>query len=385
MSPEYRLYVPILFILIDKIKDMIKGDMMNILIITLNTHGGMTHYVSQLANALSKREQVTVIAPIGLDRKNFSSEVKIIEMHLGTIGSKLFLNTFLFWRPLKLLKTIYNEKPDIIHFNENHLWLGLFLPFLTKFSIVTTIHDTKPHQGNGIIRRFEHDAGKKIFIKFSDCIIVHGETAKSQLQIKKKCYVVPHGDYSFFLKFKKSYIYPVENILLFFGRIEEYKGLDWLILSMDYIINEMPDVKLIIAGQGDLSKYGETICDTRHYEIHNQYIPDEEVPYFFERARIVVLPYIEGTQTGVIPIASAFKKPVVATDVGSIPEALEEGFTGYIVPPKDEKAFAEAVLKLLKNDELARQMGENAYIKMRNELSWDTIVDNMINIYKSTI
>lgn len=355
---------------------------MKIMIITLSTYGPMNHYVSQLANALSKREDVVIIAPVGVERKNFAKHVKIIELELGNVIKKFFINTLIFTKPLKFLNTIYKEKPDIIHCNNYPLWLSLFLPFLINFPIVTTIHDVNPHLGS---RKFDQIIGKWMHIKFSDCLIVHGGWAKKELKTNKKCYSIPHGDYSFFLNYRKKVINEEGNTILFFGRIEDYKGLEYLIRSIPIISNDFPDIKLIIAGSGDFSRYKSIILNDKNYEVYNRFVPDEEVSNFFQRAVVIVLPYIEGTQSGIVPIAYAFKKPVVVTDVGSIPEVVDDGKTGFIVPPKDSKALANAIIKLLKDDELRKQMGKNAYKKMKKELSWDKIAEKTIEVYKEAI
>ncbi len=93
-----------------------------------------------------------------------------------------------------------------------------------------------------------------------------------------------------------------------------------------------PSTRLVVAGDGSLAPYGDLLADER-IEVVNRFIDDAEVPALFARCRLVVLPYIEGTQTGVIPIAYAFRKPVVVTDVGAIPEVVEEGRTGLHRPP----------------------------------------------------
>ena len=89
---------------------------------------------------------------------------------------------------------------------------------------------------------------------------------------------------------------------------------------------------------------------------------------FFERASVVVLPYIEASQSGIIPIAYSFKKPVIVTNVGSIPEVVENGITGYIVPPKNPELLADSIIKILEDNLTRQQMGENAYHKMEMEL-----------------
>jgi len=354
---------------------------MKILMITMNTSGGMIHYVSQMANSLSQNEKVSVIAPLHVNKKNFCQKVNLIELNVGNIIKNFFISTLIFARSLKFLKTIYNENPDIIHFNEPHPWILLFLPFLRRFKIVTMIHDVNPHTGS---RTWDQIISKKLFIKFSDAIIVHGEYAKKIIN-NNKCYQIPIGDFSFFLNYKKEKIEEEDNTLLFFGRIEEYKGLEYLITAVNEVSRHYPNVKLIIAGAGNFEKYRQLLGKKINFEVHNRFITDDEVPIFFQRAKIVILPHIECTQTGIIPIAYAFKKPVITTNVGSIPELVDDGKTGFIVPPMDPKALKNMIINLLSDEHLRMEMGENAYIKMRKDMSWEKISNNLIKIYKKIV
>lgn len=77
-------------------------------------------------------------------------------------------------------------------------------------------------------------------------------------------------------------------------------------------------------------------------------------------------------------IVFGFKKPVVVTDVGAIPEIVDDGVTGFIVPPRNSEAPAEAIIKLLKDEKLRKQMGENTYKKLKTDLSWDNIAEKTI-------
>lgn len=354
---------------------------MKIMLITNNISGGLVHYTSQLANSLSKTESVTVVAPNGLDEKYFADSVRIKKMKMGNIKWNYLIDTMVFTRLLRFKDMIYKENPDIIHFQECPLWLVPLLPTLKKFPIITTKHDTQPHPGTRIfIQKF----CKQIYNIYSNALIVHGENAKKDLNTKKECFVIPHGDYSFFLDYMDQK-FTEENTVLFFGVIQKYKGLEYLIQSIPIIKKEIPHFKLIIAGSGNFTEYQNMIDDYEGIEIHNRYIKDEEIPVFFQRAKVVVLPYIEGTQTGIIPIAYAFKKPVVVTNVGSIPEVVDEGKTGFIVPPGDPKALAQAIIRLLNDESLCKQMGRSANIKMNNELSWNTIANKTISAYKLTI
>jgi len=109
------------------------------------------------------------------------------------------------------------------------------------------------------------------------------------------------------------------------------------------------------------------------------------VAELFEKASVVVLPYIAGTQNSIILIAGAFKKPVVATDVGNFSEMVENGKTGFIIPPKDVNALAQAIIRLLPNDELRREMGENACRMVRENFSWGDIAQKTLEVYKEAI
>lgn len=349
---------------------------MKILLITLSSYSGMIHYTSQLANHLSKTDDVVVIGPEGFEKKNFNNKIKLLELKLGNNIKNFFINTILLNRPLKFLNTIYNEDPDVIHCIELQLWLSIFLPFLNKYPIVSTIHDVKPHLG---ARGFDEIMARYLQVKFSNAIFVHGEKAKIELN-SSKCHVIPHGDYSFFLDYKNKNIHE-EKAILFFGRIEDYKGLVYLIKAMNLISQKFKNYKLIIAGTGDFKKYYKLTSNSKLFEIHNQYIPDREVPILFQRAQIVVLPYIESTQTGIIPIAYAFKKPVIVTNVGSVPEVVINNKTGLIVPPKNSKALSDAIIYLLENENLCHEMGKNAYEYMKDYLSWDGIIKKIKKVY----
>jgi alpha-maltose-1-phosphate synthase len=357
---------------------------MKILQITLNTYGGIVHYTSQISNALSENNDVYVIAPIGVDTELFDEFVNLIQLHTGNVIKNFLINSIIITRAIAFLNAIKRINPDVIHLQSCHPWICLFLPFLKRYKIVTTIHDVTPHPGS---RTIDQKIARNIHIKYSDALIVHGNAAKSILAetaVTNNIFVIPHGDYSFFAKgIEKKYTEEEGNIL-FLGRIEEYKGLQYLIQAESRIAKSIPNFKIVIAGTGHFKEY-EDIKKSSHFELHNYYIQDNDVGEFFQRASVVVLPYIEGTQTGIIPIAYAFKKPVVVTNVGSIPEVVEDGVTGFIVPPKDSDALADVIVKILKDDDLRRRMGENAYRKMKDDLSWDKIADKTIEVYKNVM
>ena len=221
-------------------------------------------------------------------------------------------------------------------------------------------------------------------------LIVHGEILKKNLTeigiTDSKIKVIPHGDYSFFLDYDQNQIVE-KNEILFFGRIIKYKGLDILLKAMKSIVKTNPSIKLVIAGEGNLKPYSLLLdeINEKHIEIHNYFIPDRDVPSFFRRAKCIILPYIEASQTGIVPIASAFKKTVVATKVGAISEIVENGKTGILVQPNDPDTLAEAITYVLNNDSIREQMGEAAFQKMTIELCWEKIALKHIEVYKELL
>ena len=182
-----------------------------------------------------------------------------------------------------------------------------------------------------------------------------------------RVFYVPIAAYSHFSKMHRPEARP-EKAILFFGRIEPYKGLDLLLKAMSEVFLEFPDWKLILAGAGDLSRY-RSYLNSSQIEVINRYISDEDVAGLMLRSRFVVLPYTEATQSGVVPIAYAFGRPVIATNVGSLSEMVLDGKTGLIVSPADPVALASAIKRLTLDQELCEEMGRTAYKMSREDWS----------------
>jgi glycosyltransferase involved in cell wall biosynthesis len=173
-----------------------------------------------------------------------------------------------------------------------------------------------------------------------------------------------------------------EHLILFFGRIWEYKGLEYLIRAEPLISARVPDVRILIAGQGeDFSRYRKMMVNPDRFIIDNEYISEQRTAEYFRSASVVVLPYIEASQSGVIPLAYSAAKPVVATSVGGLPEMVEDGRTGYLVPPRNVIQLADAITRLLLDAPLRRQMGVNAKGKIEAECSPALIAQKTIEVY----
>ena len=166
-----------------------------------------------------------------------------------------------------------------------------------------------------------------------------------------------------------------ERVVLFFGFIRDYKGLRYLIESLP-LVREKLDVHLLIAGEiwGDAKPYHELIARLSLMDnttLVEKYIPNEEVARYFAASDLVVIPYVSATQSGIVQLAYGFGKPVVVSRVGGLPEVVEDGVTGYLVPAKDSSAICGAILDFYQCNREA-SMSE-AIQKKRSAFSWDRL------------
>ncbi len=288
----------------------------------------------------------------------------------------------------RLLHDIRRLNPDVIHFQQGHFWFNLALPFLKPYPIVLTIHDPRYHLGDRESQKTPQ-AIMDFGYRRATQIIVHGQQVKQvlveQLRISsERIYVVPHvilgGDSATSGEREEA------HTVLFFGRIWEYKGLEYLIRAEPLITERVPDAKIVIAGEGeDFSRYREMMAHPDRFVVFNEYIPNDRRDILFRRASVVALPYLDASQSGVIPIAYAFAKPVIATAVGSLPEAVENGKTGYLVPPRNVKALADAIVRLLQDNRLRHAMGVNAKRRLEQEASPEKVAEQTLTVYRHAI
>ena len=156
-------------------------------------------------------------------------------------------------------------------------------------------------------------------------------------------------------------------VLLFFGYVRKYKGLDILIEAFPKILAEIPEARLLIVGEfydkpdpylDQIKKLG--IEDK--VKVVNEFVPNEDVAKYYEVSDVVILPYRSATQSGILNVAYGFNKPVIVTDVGGLAEFVDEGKTGFVVKPDSPSAIVEGV----KN-----------FIKTKNEVDFSKYIDEL--------
>ena len=363
--------------------------------------GGMPHYTAEIANAVAENADVTVIGSKGIPVEYFSEKVKIIKLFddlgfsMNHPEKAVSLQSIMALLSFGRIRAIENINPDVIHITTPLIPPLAFFLFVnrlgTKYPIIYTKHGL--HSNSGFFKKFIEENILNFFEKFISFrrIIVHTQDDREQLLAARDLdhndvVVIPHGTYSFFMQYEKG-IPAEENTLLFFGNIREYKGLDVLINAVPAIVKQIPDLNVIIAGEGDLAPYQPLmeLCNRSVFEIHNEFVSDDVVACLFQRSTLVVLPYTKMSgMSGVLNVAYAFGKPVVVSDVGGLDEAVEHGKTGLLITPGDPKALADAVIRLLHDPVLLAKMELN--VKERAEdFSWDNVAKKTMEVYKEEI
>ena len=156
---------------------------------------------------------------------------------------------------------------------------------------------------------------------------------------------------------------PARPTVLFFGRIEYYKGLDIFIEAVERSADKIPGLTAIIAGAGgDALRCRRLITRPELFEWREGFVPDEALAGLFFRSSALVLPYREASQSGVIPLAYAHGRPVIATSVGALPEAVWDRSTGLLVDHAGAAEVGEAIRELFCTPGLLETMATQARI-----------------------
>jgi glycosyltransferase involved in cell wall biosynthesis len=369
---------------------------------------GISHYTSYLAYGLSKYRDVILY---GFSKEEYyvtgaatKKRIKFynIREKLPNGNSTLMIIVESLLLFFILFKAFTKTGYDIVHIQGYLPMFFFFIPMLKLRGkkIFWTVHDVNFRPSNAGIR------GKLDFIytvtvsepslllKYSDIIIVHGYLLKNQLSAKgtenNKIHVIPHFDYRYLLndgmkenaKFNKGNL-PV-GYVLFFGRIAPYKGLELLINASRIVKKRIGyEFILLVAGEGDISLLKNHMSNDEYAYIHilNRRIPYREIPNLFYGAKFLILPYIDASQSGVIPLAYTFSKPVIVSNVGSLSEYVDHGKTGLIFESGNTEQLANHIIDLIKNGDLCKEMGENANKKLLNDMSLELCCDRLNYLY----
>jgi glycosyltransferase involved in cell wall biosynthesis len=276
----------------------------------------------------------------------------------------------------------------------DRVWLSLLAYLVKPIPFVLTIHDVSIHPGDTSSQRIPR-VFVRLLVKLSSAVVVHGDALRAEavreLPINlDRVFIFPHpplGRY-FELTQQQGFARPTDGLfrVLFFGRIHEYKGLRYLIEAAPLVHEQLPNLRVIIAGKGDdFSSYRSLIEDSSYFEIHNRFISELDAARMFAEADLLVLPYIEASQSGVLMIAMCFGLPVVATTVGEIAQVVREAGMGTVVRPQDKVALAAAIIEMATNALLRNGCRRATEEKLRNEFSRHSLSSRALAIYEQVL
>lgn len=364
--------------------------------------------------------RIAIIGPAYPFRGGIAAFTERLALALQEAGHEVRVYTFVFQYPDFLFpgKTQYSEDPapeqlDIvacIHSMSPVNWMrvgrrmrleaydqiicSFWLPFFgpcfgtllrqaktPKTEVVGLIHNMIPHESRPGDRPFTH-----YFVKPVDRYIALSKSVLADIDLfdpaAAKVYA-PHPLYDHYgaaLDRSEALQWlglpPEANYILFFGLIRQYKGLDLLIEAFSDDRFREKNIHLLIAGEYYTDRKPYDAMLTTHpwrERIHQvaQFIPNEEVRYYFSACDLVVQPYHQATQSGITQIAYHFHKPMVVTNVGGLPELCPHGKVGYVVEPQP-KAIADGILRFF-----AERQGEQmaaAMVKEKEKYSWERFV-----------
>ncbi|UCF63910.1 MAG: glycosyltransferase family 4 protein [bacterium] len=290
-----------------------------------------------------------------------------------------------------LIESLEEFQPDLVHLLAYYPWLTPFSKRLEKFKLILTVHDPRKHKGD--IASKIVPGSEKFFFQKATHIITLGRQMRQEIirignVVPDKISVVSHGNYNIYNEWIQPGTEVQPNRILFFGRLYAYKGLEYLIQAAPLISQHIPDAQFVIAGEGKNSysrNVLKKVAGNKQFRVYNEYISDHLAAQLFQESSLLVLPYIDASQSGPLMMSYAFKKPVVATDVGSLPEYVDHGQTGFLVPPKNSVALADKIICLLKDNGLRAKMGMAGYHKSVTDFAWEKIAQETLNVYRRAL
>jgi len=282
-------------------------------------------------------------------------------------------------------------RPDVLHLDDTSRRFAPVVWLLRRFPLVINLHDARIRRGE---ENWKTSLARGLTLSFARKVIVHSRFCLEALRsdrpaIGDRAEHVPFGACHIYRRFSAGLRPPVTGpTVLFLGRLAPYKGLDLLYAAAPIVAAQIPGVEFVIAGQPVMGyrlpespplQRGGTI------RVLAEHVDVRTLARLFEESRIVVCPYAQATQSGVLMTAYAFGKPVVATAVGGFTEYVHPEKTGLLVPPGDPLALANAIVKVLSDQALYSRLCNGIQDFDSSENSWGSLAQRTLQVYKQAM
>ncbi|MGM9951997.1 MAG: glycosyltransferase [Intestinibaculum porci] len=246
----------------------------------------------------------------------------------GTFNIKLLLS---------IVRKIKKEKFDYIYFESLHLWNLPIMMLIGKNSIkYQVIHEVIPHEGDKQVKMV--DLMNKAVCRFADYIVLRN---KKYVPLMSQNYDIDENHVKYLELWRRypKFTEPTySKKVLFFGRINPYKGIDNLL----EIAKKCPNIQFEVMGRVDpqMESIVENIRELQNVSVNDGYVTDEEMKNAFISTDWVIVPYNSASQSGIIIDAYKYSRPVIAFEVGAIKEQVRDQISGFLIPEKNIDEFS---------------------------------------------
>jgi glycosyltransferase involved in cell wall biosynthesis len=332
---------------------------------------GMHQYAADLANRMAEVRppdpvDVHLVTTVKAPRDRYSSAVHI-HTPVDTTSTGFSSETLRLHQRNAVRSLLERLKPDVVHFAGPHVWnVGLVRALAAQgIPVVHTLHDLDPHQGAayGLLLRIWN----RLILRKVDQILVHGQMYRRRLlqmglpPEQVSCTPLLHlflGSTRLEAATDLAASVSYEPWALFFGRLERYKGVGSLLTACDMMhIDGREAPCLVVAGRGNAAAFWAGALPNG-IELRDRLIGDDEAIDLFRRCGLLVLPYVDATQSALVAAAYYFRKPVVVTYSGALPEYVVSEVTGRVIEACPPAALARCLDDMLSDVGRLQHMGE---------------------------
>ncbi len=408
------------------------GNKFRLIFVEPNGSGGLIHYAYQMCTALADQGvDVTLVTGKEYELSDLPHNFRVNNMldlwplfvqktaqdpnaSFGKrLSEKIIWNLRRVQRAFRLIRAwmrlvsyLTQARPDMILFSKiNFPFEILFLRQLRRRGLKLSQigHEFELRESKSSLAKLFARAYADAYNQFS-IVFFHAQENRERFHAlfpevsMDKTFVIPHGNSGWLLRkslgekgiesLRQKYgLSDHVPVILFFGLLAPSKGIDDLIDAFA-IARRTCDAKLVIAGyptkhidMDDLRARIAVSNLARDVILDPRYIPLDEVGPLMGLATVVVYPYRSSTQSGALQVAYTFGRPVIASKIGGLPEAVDDGQSGLLTPAQSPTVLAEKILEIITDPARAARMGEYARQLSETRFSWESVAKQMVEIY----